>query len=63
MGHSLGGAVAQIAGLEFSYLGYNPSVITWVSPIFKHAGVRIFLNSRESLPNEEEIVTVVSILL
>lgn len=51
VGHSLGGAVAAIASLEFLALGYNPTVTTFGEPRIGNAGLASYLNTRFNLTN------------
>ncbi len=44
MGHSLGGAVAQLAGIELSLLGYDPLVLSWGSPRIGNSKFVSYLN-------------------
>ena len=50
VGHSLGGAVAALAGLEFDALGWRPVVTTFGEPKVGNAGLRAFIDQRFELP-------------
>lgn len=49
VGHSLGGAVAAIAALEFQVLGYNPTVTTFGEPRIGNAALAAYLDARFKL--------------
>lgn len=44
VGHSLGGAVAALAGLEFEIQGFNPTVTTFGEPRIGNSGLRTYLD-------------------
>jgi len=46
VGHSLGGAVAALAGLEFLALGYAPAVTTFGEPRIGNAALAAYLDAR-----------------
>lgn len=50
VGHSLGGAVAALAGLEFDALGWEPTITTFGEPKVGNAGLRTFIDNRFNLP-------------
>lgn len=52
VGHSLGGAVAALAALEFEGLGYSPTVTTFGEPRVGNAGLRDWIDWTFSLPSE-----------
>ena len=52
VGHSLGGAVAALAGLEFEGLGWHPHVTTFGEPRVGNAGLRDWIDLTFSLPSE-----------
>lgn len=52
VGHSLGGAVAALAGLEFEGLGWHPHVTTFGEPRVGNAGLRNWIDLTFSLPSE-----------
>jgi len=52
VGHSLGGAVAALAALEFDGTGYNPTVTTFGEPRVGNAGLRNWIDWTFSLPSE-----------
>ncbi|KAH8815385.1 Alpha/Beta hydrolase protein [Xylogone sp. PMI_703] len=45
VGHSLGGAVAALAGLEFELQGWNPIVTTFGEPKLGNAGLRNYIDA------------------
>jgi hypothetical protein len=45
VGHSLGGAVAALAGLETSVLGYNPTITTFGEPCIGNIRLREYLDA------------------
>jgi len=49
VGHSLGGAVAAIAALEFKARGYNPTVTTFGEPRIGNAALAAYLDARFNL--------------
>jgi pimeloyl-ACP methyl ester carboxylesterase len=51
VGHSLGGAVAAIAGLDFLALGRNPTVTTFGEPRIGNAALSAYFNARFNLTN------------
>ncbi|KAH8602625.1 Alpha/Beta hydrolase protein [Bisporella sp. PMI_857] len=52
VGHSLGGAVAALAGLEFETLGFNPTITTFGEPRVGNSGLRDWIDLTFSLPSE-----------
>ncbi|CAI7638874.1 unnamed protein product [Penicillium pancosmium] len=46
VGHSLGGAVAALAGLEMQAMGWNPQVTTFGEPMVGNAGFADFLDKQ-----------------
>lgn len=52
VGHSLGGAVAALAGLECEAKGWHPTVTTFGEPRIGNAGLRMYLDEVFSLPHE-----------
>lgn len=52
VGHSLGGAVAALAGLEFDGLGFNPQITTFGEPRIGNSGLRDYLDQTFNLPSE-----------
>lgn len=52
VGHSLGGAVAVLAGLEFDALGYQPRITTFGEPRVGNKGLRDFIDGVFELPSE-----------
>lgn len=56
VGHSLGGAVAGLAALEFDALGFEPVVTTFGEPKIGNAGLRDFIDTTFDLQKEEEVV-------
>ena len=52
VGHSLGGAVAALAALEFDRLGHNPTITTFGEPRVGNAGLRNWIDWTFSLPSE-----------
>ncbi|KAI4828140.1 extracellular lipase [Aureobasidium sp. EXF-8845] len=49
VGHSLGGAVAALAGLELESRGWNPTVTTFGEPRLGNAGLNQYLDQRFNL--------------
>lgn len=52
VGHSLGGAVAALAGLEFEGKGWHPHITTFGEPRVGNSGLRNWIDSTFSLPSE-----------
>jgi len=52
VGHSLGGAVAGLAGLEFDSMGFQPIVTTFGEPRLGNSGLRDWIDLTFSLPSE-----------
>jgi len=52
VGHSLGGAVAALAGLEFEGMGYKPTITTFGEPRVGNSGLRNWIDWTFSLPSE-----------
>lgn len=52
VGHSLGGAVAGLAGLEFEGMGLKPTITTFGEPRIGNSGLRDWIDLRFSLPSE-----------
>jgi pimeloyl-ACP methyl ester carboxylesterase len=52
VGHSLGGAVAALAGLELNSLGWEPVVTTFGEPRVGNAGLRNYIDGMFDLPSE-----------
>lgn len=52
VGHSLGGAVAALAGLEFEALGWRPMVTTFGEPRVGNGGLRNYIDAVFELPSE-----------
>jgi hypothetical protein len=50
VGHSLGGAVAALAGLEFDALGWKPTVTTFGEPRVGNSGLRNYVDGVFQLP-------------
>ncbi|KAF4626619.1 hypothetical protein G7Y89_g11539 [Cudoniella acicularis] len=57
VGHSLGGAVAALAGLEFEGLGWNPYITTFGEPKIGNSGLRNFVDRTFHLPSEHIVET------
>lgn len=55
VGHSLGGAVAALAGLEFEILGWHPHVTTFGEPRVGNAGLRNWIDRMFALPSEHTV--------
>lgn len=54
VGHSLGGAVAALAGLEFVSRGWNPIVTTFGEPRLGNAALNKYLDQRFNLESTHE---------
>jgi pimeloyl-ACP methyl ester carboxylesterase len=54
VGHSLGGAVAALAGLEFDALGWKPTITTFGEPRIGNKGLRNFLDQTFAVPNDHD---------
>ncbi|KAG4429142.1 hypothetical protein IFR05_015371 [Cadophora sp. M221] len=54
VGHSLGGAVAALAGLEFDSLGLEPTVTTFGEPKVGNSGLRNYIDAVFGLPSEHD---------
>jgi hypothetical protein len=54
VGHSLGGAVAALAGLEIESLGWEPVITTFGEPRIGNEGLRDFLDETFGLDDGEE---------
>jgi len=52
VGHSLGGAVAALAGLELNSLGWEPVVTTFGEPKVGNSGLRNYVDGVFDLPSE-----------
>jgi len=52
VGHSLGGAVAALAGLEVNSLGWEPVVTTFGEPKVGNSGLRDYVDGVFDLPSE-----------
>jgi hypothetical protein len=52
VGHSLGGAVAALAGLELNSLGWEPFVTTFGEPRVGNSGMRNYVDRVFDLPSE-----------
>lgn len=52
VGHSLGGAVAGLAGLEFEGMRFNPTITTFGEPRVGNSGLRDWIDHSFSLPSE-----------
>lgn len=57
VGHSLGGAVAALAGLEMRLKGWNPEVTTFGEPMVGNARFADFLDSQFELGNHTKPTT------
>jgi hypothetical protein len=57
VGHSLGGAVAALAGLEFNTLGWKPTVTTFGEPKVGNSGLRDYIDATFSIPSEHNPIT------
>ncbi|EKD17258.1 uncharacterized protein L3040_008903 [Drepanopeziza brunnea f. sp. 'multigermtubi'] len=55
VGHSLGGAVAGLAALEFDALGLQPVVTTFGEPRIGNSGLRNYIDKKFDLPSEHGI--------
>lgn len=55
VGHSLGGAVSALAGLEFDSRGWTPTVTTFGEPRVGNAGLRDFINAAFELGDEDNV--------
>ena len=55
VGHSLGGAVAALAGLEFDGRGWNPYVTTFGEPRVGNSGLRDWIDATFALPSEHDV--------
>ncbi|CAG8957523.1 hypothetical protein HYFRA_00010389 [Hymenoscyphus fraxineus] len=53
VGHSLGGAVAALAGLEFNGMGLDPRITTFGEPRIGNEGLRDYLDAVFNLPNSD----------
>lgn len=53
VGHSLGGAVAALAGLEFEVMGLHPTVTTFGEPRIGNQGLRLYLDKLFGLENSD----------
>ena len=53
VGHSLGGAVAALAGLEFKGKGWNPKVTTFGEPKIGNEGLMKYID--QAFPNHDRI--------
>lgn len=51
VGHSLGGAVAALAGLEFHTLGYNPIITTFGEPKLGNQAFADYIDKRLQIPS------------
>lgn len=54
VGHSLGGAVAALAGLEFDFLGWEPVVTTFGEPRIGNSGLRNYIDDIFQLPRRDD---------
>ncbi|PVH85647.1 alpha/beta-hydrolase [Cadophora sp. DSE1049] len=54
VGHSLGGAVAALAALEFNSMGLEPTVTTFGEPKVGNSGLRNYIDATFSLPSEHD---------
>ncbi|KAK0100259.1 hypothetical protein ONS96_007542 [Cadophora gregata f. sp. sojae] len=54
VGHSLGGAVAALAGLEFNSMGLKPIVTTFGEPKVGNNGLRNYIDAAFKLPSEHD---------
>lgn len=52
VGHSLGGAVAALAGLDFDLLGWKPIVTTFGEPRVGNSGLRNYIDAIFELPRD-----------
>lgn len=52
VGHSLGGAVAALAGIEFELLGWQPTITTFGEPRVGNVGLRRWINALFALGKE-----------
>ncbi|TQS34891.1 hypothetical protein Golomagni_04707 [Golovinomyces magnicellulatus] len=55
VGHSLGGAVAALAGLDLKLLGYEPMVTTFGEPRVGNAGFRDFMDATFNLRSQNSV--------
>lgn len=55
VGHSLGGAVAALAGLELEMKGWNPTVTTFGEPKVGNAGLRNYIDTAFHLPKAQSL--------
>lgn len=55
VGHSLGGAVAALAGIEFELLGWHPTITTFGEPRVGNRELRDWLDTLFSLSNATEM--------
>lgn len=53
VGHSLGGAVAAVAALEFQARGYNPHVVTFGQPRVGNRELNDYIDQKFNLDNSE----------
>jgi len=58
VGHSLGGAVAALAGLEFDILGYDPTITTFGEPKIGNMGLRQYLDGIFGLEGDGDLSDV-----
>lgn len=56
VGHSLGGAVAALAGLELDALGWEPTITTFGEPKIGNAGLKEFIDARFGLSSGNSTV-------
>ncbi|KAH6671336.1 Alpha/Beta hydrolase protein [Halenospora varia] len=61
VGHSLGGAVAALAGLEFQGLDWKPYITTFGEPKVGNSGLRNFIDETFSLPSEHLVKSVATL--
>merc|ERR1712093_343451 len=54
VGHSLGGAVAALAGMEFDSMGFKPTVTTFGEPKVGNSGLRNHIDATFNLPSEHD---------
>lgn len=58
VGHSLGGAVAALAGLDFQARGWNPVVTTFGEPRIGNVGLENYLDQRFNLVRENDVAAL-----
>lgn len=57
IGHSLGGALAHLTGLEFQVMGYHPLVVTFGEPMVGNCQFAEFSNSQFQMVNVADTIS------